>query len=450
MLYNVPMRKGALWLSTCAVALYGIPVVFVWMLVLVPVSYAQTTNEVVEASPIGVEDVATTTEERIGNPNATTKFSITPVVSNEKAKPRDIIKKELLVTNNTDQRLDVYISVENIDPTAGAQVFESPAVSDLSTSLANWIEITRGVIDLSPGESRKIPYLVHVNLSAKPASYFARIQFTEGPKREGTPTVSSEDGTSLMLNVEVLDDAKERLQLGNFTADSSVVTGESASFSYLLENVGNRQLEPRGSIRIFNRKGEEVGSVPLNAEGEEITPENKKQLAAVWSAAGRFGKYKAFLDLEYGENQLASVQDTVYFWVFPWKEIMYALMGVGLLAVVGTFIIHMRTVARPAFNRVSVPSTPEVSYSGHASAPASAYASQGRSLASSLPTATASIRPEPTPQGGAVVLSARSRGGRSTPQAEASIQSAPLASRVASRHTAPTVQGDTISLSRRR
>jgi len=273
-------------------------------------------------------------------------FSVSPVVANEKAKPRDIIKKEIIVTNNTDQRLDVYISVENIDPTEGAQEFASPGVSDLSTSLANWVEITRGVIELDAKESRKIPYLIHVNVSAKPGSYYARLQFREGARR--TEAEAGVEGSALMLNIEVEDNAIERLQLGNFMSEDGVILGNSVSFSYLLENVGNRMLEPRGSIRIFNRKGEEVGSVPLNADGEEITPENKRQLAASWSAEGRFGKYKAFLDLEYGENQLASVQDTVYFWVFPWKEISAALMGVVVLAVVGTYIVHMSAMAQPA------------------------------------------------------------------------------------------------------
>lgn len=276
-------------------------------------------------------------------------FSVTPVVANEKAKPRDILKKELLVTNNTDQRIDLYITVENVDPFGGVQAFESPSASDLSTSLANWIEITRGVIELSAGESRKIPYLIHVNLSAKPGSYYARIQFSKGPKREEAQ--AGGDGSGLMLNVEVYDDAKERLQLGTFVSDSSVVLGNDVSFSYMLENVGNRLIEPRGSIRIFNRRGEEVGSVPLNADGEEILPDNKRQLASAWSTAGRFGKYKAFLDLEYGEQQLASVQDTVYFWVFPWKEIFASLLGVAVLAVFGTYIVHMRSIAQPAHAR---------------------------------------------------------------------------------------------------
>jgi len=273
------------------------------------------------------------------------KYSIAPVVANERAKPRDIIKKELMLTNHTNERIDLYISVENIDPAEGAQEFVSPSVSDLAHSLANWIEVTRGVIKLGPGESRKVPYLIHVNLTAEPGSYFAHIAVTEGPRRP--ESASQEIGAELILNLEVEDDARERLQLGGFTSNASIALSDSIGFSYEVENVGNRLLEPRGSIRIFNRKGEEVGSVPLNADGVEITPENTKQLAAVWNASGRFGKYKAFLDLEYGENQLASVQDTVYFWVFPWKEIFTAFVGVVVLGVTGTFIVHMRTIARP-------------------------------------------------------------------------------------------------------
>lgn len=276
-------------------------------------------------------------------------YTMTPVVANEKAKPRDILKKELVLTNNRAQKVSLYLTVEDIDPQKGEEAYGGPLGSDLSTSLASWVEITRGVIELEGGESRKIPYLIHVNLTAKPGSYFVNIRAREGSTR--AEAEARTDGSMLTLNLEVLDDAKERLQLGTFKSDDSVIFGDNVSFSYLLENTGNRDVEPRGSIRIFNRKGEEVGSVPLNADGVKITPENKEQLAALWSAGNRFGKYKAFLDLEYGENQLASVQDTVYFWVFPWKEILASLFGVIVLAVIGTFIVHMRAVAtpRPAF-----------------------------------------------------------------------------------------------------
>lgn len=339
------MRTGVLWRCTrlaCGAGLFALCMCFVGE----NVAGAQ-----VEERGIGSEELSSNplpgVEGERAPDAASEPYQVTPVVANEKAKPRDIVKKELLVTNNTSQRVDLYLTVEDVDPITGSRQPPSPGVADLSSSLASWIEITRGVIELMPGEERKVPYLIHVNLTAKPGSYFSRIQAREGSNRAEAEARPSRDAATLMLNVEVLDDAKERLELGNFLAGESVVLGGDQSFSYTLENVGNRDVEPRGAIRIFNGRGEEVGSVPVNAEGETVTPDGKKQLAAVWNVAGRFGKYKAFLDLEYGEGQLANVQDTVYFWVFPWKEVAAAVAGVFVLAIIGTLVVHLRAVAAP-------------------------------------------------------------------------------------------------------
>ena len=51
-------------------------------------------------------------------------------------------------------------------------------------------------------------------------SYYARIQFKEGPKR--AEATASAEGSALMLNLEVEDDAIERLQLGNFLSEDIV------------------------------------------------------------------------------------------------------------------------------------------------------------------------------------------------------------------------------------
>ena len=392
MRYTVGMSRSALWIGAraamllCMATLWYVPI---------PLS-AQTPTEELPTEALPEEALVEVSDQADVSARADTALrrqgvTVTPVVANEKAKPRDILKKELTVSNGTDAQVSLYMVVSNIDPESGDRVAGGPTESDLSTSFANWIEITRGVIDLAPGESRKIPYLIHVNLNARPGGYFARIGLHQGGNRamaEGGDPVAE-----LVLNMEVIDDANERLQLGGFTTGDSIVLGDAVSFSYLLENVGNRLVEPRGSIRIFNRKGEEVGSVPLNADGEEISPENKRQLAASWAASGRFGKYKAFLNLEYGESQLASVQDTVYFWVFPWKEILTALVGVLVLGIIGTYIVHMRAMARPVPARVYAERARET-YPPEPSAPYPTAPTQStRRFEVNGPTVLASVRP---------------------------------------------------------
>ncbi len=331
-------------------------------------------------------------------------FVVIPAVINQKAKARDIIKEQLTLTNQSDHTLNLYADVLDIHAQG-----EAPPPDSLEASLARWIEITRGVIELSPGESRTVPYLIHVNMRAVPGVYTARVRFLTGATRAEAKEHTG--ATSLLLTLEVQDDARERLELGGFVAEEPLVTSGLANFNYKLENVGNRSLAPRGEIRIFNRKGEEVGTVPINPDKKTIEANAKEQLAAAWDTAGRFGKYKAFLDIEYGENQLATVNDTVYFWVFPWKEVLMALVGIVVLAFLGTYAMHTRSVSRrpmPAY----APTQPFTSLD---SAPATAsfvdsYEPPRRSVRQITyepPTERIRASASPTIEGGTVRLGAR-------------------------------------------
>lgn len=266
-------------------------------------------------------------------------FTINPLVVTEKGKPRDILKHSLTLTNTTSKKLSLYADVFDFDPSKGAKVMDTNPHSDRSKNLANWIEITRGKITLKPNETIQVPYLIHINLRSNPGVYHAEITFSEGNTRQKATETPKSRG-SVMINLEVQDDARERLHLGTFLADKNVFSGNTASFSYAVENVGNRTLTPRGNIRIYDRVGKEVATIPVNGDSESISPNGNNQLAAVWNAEGRFGKYKAFLDLEYG--QTGAVQDTVYFWVFPWREVLIGFILLLILAASITYLIHIR------------------------------------------------------------------------------------------------------------
>ena len=267
-------------------------------------------------------------------------FSIIPLVVSDKGKPRDILKDTVTITNETTKKLVLYADVQDFDPADGPRPMkEGPHNPDREKNLANWIEITRGRIVLQPGETVQVPYLVHINLRALPGVYHAEVGFYEGPNRRDAVAKPYSKST-MMVTIEVLDDARERLQLDSFLSDKSIFSGNSASFSYALENVGNRAMTPRGQIRIYNRRGQEVATLDVNEAGSSLAPDDSSQLASVWDAAGRFGKYKAFLDVEYG--QTGTVQDTVYFWIFPWREVMIGFILLLILAAAVTYMVHVK------------------------------------------------------------------------------------------------------------
>jgi hypothetical protein len=264
-------------------------------------------------------------------------FSVSPLIVDEKAKKRDILKQTVTLTNNTEIKWNVYTTVKNIDRVDGEQEFVHRTKTDVTTSLAHWIEIPR-MSELAPGETKRIPYLIQVHMNAVPGIYHAEIIFQEGTNRAEAEANKVKEVIS--VNLEVLDDSKERLQLGTFMSDKTFFTEGVASFSYLLENIGNRSVTPKGEIRIFNRRGEEIATIDVNSKEAALLPEATSQLGAVWNTDGAFGRYKALLDVEYGNKQRGTVHDTVFFWVVPWQKVTMLFVGIAIVLIIATSMLY--------------------------------------------------------------------------------------------------------------
>jgi hypothetical protein len=252
-------------------------------------------------------------------------FSVTPLIIDLKANPRDILKQTIGVMNSSAHVGNIYAFVNNTDPVLGREEWKSPANTDVSDSLANWIEINRGTLALAPNEKKELPLLVQVNLHAKPGIYHATITFSEGGTR-AEAEARIKDGVSVAVNLEVLDDAKEILELSRFVSNGTFISGKDATFSYDIKNVGNRPIAPKGEVRIFNRNGAEVATIKVNEKEKVLEPNGSGALASVWKPGSRFGKYKAMLNIEYGAGLRGTLQDTIFFWLVPWKEILTVFM----------------------------------------------------------------------------------------------------------------------------
>lgn len=259
-------------------------------------------------------------------------LAVTPAFIDEKAKPRDIIKQSITLVNTSERKLNLFPSVRDVDRDEGEKEFARAQNSaEREASLANWIELSRGVIELSPGEEKTVPFVIRVNLNALEGAYHANIAFYEGSSREAAE--SNPPTASIDVNVEVSPDVKEILQLNSFFTDNIFFSGDDVAFNYQFENVGNQNLQPKGEIRIYDRRGKEVAAVGVNPDGKMVGPDEISQLASVWTAAEGFGRYKAFLNVDFGASQTASVQDTVYFWIVPWQQLVGMVVAM-LIAVI--------------------------------------------------------------------------------------------------------------------
>lgn len=287
---------------------------------------------------------------------AANTFTATPAVIDGKGKVREILHYNMTVVNTTKHLVSIYPWVTDVDTTigqSGTSDLEGTRGKELSESLARWIEVTRGSIDLLPGEQKDVPITIQINLNAKPGLYHATIHLSAGGTRPDAEA-NKDETMDTMMNIEVLDDINERLQLNTFLPTKNVFSADSASFNYNIENIGNRGEVPRGKIRIYDKKGREVASIDANTDGKRLEPSSKAMLSSVWASGNSFGRYKAMLDLEYGGR--GTLQDTVFFWVIPWQKLLSMFLTIIVLCVAFAIVMHSySTSRRNAFATVSAP-----------------------------------------------------------------------------------------------
>ncbi len=273
-------------------------------------------------------------------------FTATPVVIDGKGKQREILRYTLSLANTTKHLVSVYPWVIDVDGALGETGTSDLGGSqnkDISTSLARWTEVTRGSIDMLPGDHKDIPLMIQINLNAKPGMYHAMVHLSEGGDR-ASAEANKTNTIDVAVNIEVLEDINERVELATFVPDQNVFAGDQASFAFKLSNIGNRGVVPHGKIRIYDRRGEEVASIDANQDSKKIEPLAKQMLSSVWVSNGSFGRYKAMLDLEYGAR--GTIQDTVFFWVIPWKKVLGMFLSLTVLCIIVALVFYSRVEAR--------------------------------------------------------------------------------------------------------
>lgn len=270
---------------------------------------------------------------------AQAEFSVSPLLVDESLKPRDIVTVPVTISNSVDRRYRLYATVNAIDIGAGGEIreFISPSMDDRSTSITSWIEVSRGRIDLPPEGTTEVPVTVKVNPFAEPGEYHAFIGFVAASKRhEAEAAARAGEAQGMVLRIEVPEDRQTLLRLDQFSISRFVSRPGDREVAYRVENPGDTPVAPRGEIIYYDARGQEVAAVPLNEAGRTIDPGETLALSAPVPVDGLFGRYKALINLQYGQTQVASINDTAFFYLLPLHLLILLL---GALAVLGAVLV---------------------------------------------------------------------------------------------------------------
>lgn len=83
------------------------------------------------------------------------EVSVWPIVIDAEAKPRDLLEYSITIKNSGQTIARLYPIIRDISENGD---------QDEANSLAGWIEIPRGRIELLPGEEKEIPFFPSISI----------------------------------------------------------------------------------------------------------------------------------------------------------------------------------------------------------------------------------------------------------------------------------------------
>ncbi len=255
-----------------------------------------------------------------------------PSVISGEGSVRDGFDFTINVKNEGQRRTRLYPLVKDVSVEEGRILREKNPLEQESF-LSSWINIRRSRMDINPEEEEELQLTVRIDNDAEPGKYYAVVVFARGSTEdEARRNAVRFNYPETLINIDVKEDIVERMQLINFRSDKESFYDSAVDFSLMVENIGNRELKPYGSVIIYkSRHGKELDSLPINEKGLFVEAGKKETFEISWDAKGGFGQYKAVLIGEYGEEARRDIQDTIYFWIIPREFLIFSGVGLFLL-----------------------------------------------------------------------------------------------------------------------
>lgn len=269
-------------------------------------------------------------------------FTVSPVLIDLDVAPRDVLVKDITLTNNSNSKIYLYATVNEISVEGGqVKEFITPVLSDRENTVTNWLEISRARIELEPGETTTTPLTIRINPYAEPGEYHALIGFVNTSKRPDAEAKALQGlAEGVIVKISIEEKTNELLRISSFLIDRFIFSKDTGNIEIEIQNQGDSPTVPNGEIIFYNSRGEEVSSMPVNAENLSVDGGDKKTITAQIPFDEKIGRYKANLVLRYGKDQQAAVFDTTQFFMVPLPLLIAILVLIVVLSIAVTLVLR--------------------------------------------------------------------------------------------------------------
>lgn len=253
-------------------------------------------------------------------------------------KPGEVITKEIKVRNEsqTERFLSTEIRDFIVTNDNGTPVqVDSSKESDNRWAASGWMQVSPSQFKLKGGETKSLVITIMVPSNAIPGGHYAMV--LHSPEVEG---ILDDSGSSIKTNVGTLvyvtvpGNIKQDAKIKEFVGPTFAEYGP-IDFKSVIENLSDIHITPSGAVVVTNMFGGKTAQLALTETN--IFPYTSRTFQNQLDKKWLFGRYKAQLNAAYGTAG-SIVTATIFFWVIPWKFLLFTATTIALIVAIILFI----------------------------------------------------------------------------------------------------------------
>lgn len=273
-----------------------------------------------------------TTAPQVKAQEALRTFTVVPPTIQQTLNPGQSVEGNMKVINDSEKTLTFTATIQDfiVEDTLGTPSLIPPNTLSKRFSAASWIGVTPAVFTVEPHQKQTLSYYLQVPLDARPGGHYAAVVFkpvnTLGVSGTGA---SVETQVGSLFYVGVNGPIVELSQISKFFANSFNEYGP-INIQTQIKNLGDLHIKPQGTLTISDMFGRTLKTEKLNEVN--IFPTAARDYANSFGQKIMIGRFQAKLLASYGQNNNLPLVASVYFWIFPWKITLIAILAIVALA----------------------------------------------------------------------------------------------------------------------
>lgn len=277
-------------------------------------------------------------------------LTISPPIKEFSLKPGESSEQTIRITNPTDKIVEVYPKAMNFKAKGegGEPAFFESTDETAKFALAKWVSFNQSKLALTPEQVVEFKYTINVPEGAEPGGHYGVIFFaTEPPKKEGeTSQVSLGSMIGSLVLVKVPGQITEKALVEEFTASKSLYMKNDVNLVSRIANLGNVHFKPKGEIKINGWYGGEE-KIVFNEQNGNVLPDSIRKFENKWEPKTlKVGRYRADLNLTYGEAE-KTLTANVVFWIIPWWVFVILI----IIIIITIIILVVRIIKKRRKNK---------------------------------------------------------------------------------------------------